>query len=53
MRRTTKQKPWTTAEIKQLGRMSDCVLARKTGRTIRQVQSEREALLSKSVSYRV
>ncbi len=35
--------PWTTAELKQLGRTPDSVLARRFRRTIREVLAKREA----------
>src|SRR5205823_2236165 len=35
-------KPWTRAEIAQLGQVPDSVLARRTGRTIKAVVAERE-----------
>src|SRR5262245_24477807 len=38
-----KPKPWTGAALKQLGRVPDSVLARRTGRTIKAVVEEREA----------
>src|SRR6266545_6020826 len=34
--------PWTRAELKQLGRLPDSVLARRTRRTIKAVVTERE-----------
>ncbi len=34
--------PWTTAEDKQLGKIPDSVLARRTGRTIKEVVAERQ-----------
>ena len=34
---------WTIAELEQLGRLSDTELARKYGRTIKEVAAEREA----------
>ena len=34
--------PWTIAELKQLGRTPDSILARRTGRTIKEVVAERE-----------
>ena len=37
-----KTTPWTLAELKQLGRTPDSVLARRTGRTIKEVVAERE-----------
>src|SRR6266571_5374166 len=33
---------WTTYEIRQLGRVPDSVLARRSGRTIKDVVAERE-----------
>lgn len=35
--------PWTTAQLGQLGKVPDSVLARRTGRTIKEVVAEREA----------
>src|SRR5437879_5905021 len=35
-------KPWMAAELKQLGRMPDSVLALRLGRTIKEVVAERE-----------
>src|SRR6266513_829888 len=43
MGRRIKIKPWTTAEVKQLGRVPDSVLARETGRTLRDILQQREA----------
>ncbi len=37
-----KPKPWTRADIVQLGRVPDSVLARRMGRTIKAVVAERE-----------
>ena len=34
--------PWTLAELKLLGKKTDSVLARRTGRTIKEVVAERE-----------
>ncbi len=33
---------WTLAELKQLGKAPDSVLARRTGRTIKEIVAERE-----------
>ena len=35
--------PWSVAEVRQLGRVLDSVLAQRTGRTIKEVEAEREA----------
>src|SRR2546422_6135777 len=34
--------PWTLSELKQLGKVPDSVLARRAGRTIKEVVAERE-----------
>ena len=34
--------PWTLAELKRLGKTPDSILARRTGRTIKEVVTERE-----------
>ena len=38
------QAPWRIAEIKQLGKKPDSVLAKRWGRTIQEVVAERERL---------
>ena len=35
-------RPWSAAEIRQLGRVRDSVLARRFGRTIKDVVAERQ-----------
>jgi hypothetical protein len=35
--------PWSVAEVRQLGKVPDSVLARRRGRTIKEVVAEREA----------
>jgi len=37
-----KNSPWTLFELKQLGKVPDSVLARRTGRTIQAVVAERQ-----------
>src|SRR5437867_3412640 len=43
MGRRRKVRPWLAAEVKQLGKVPDSVLARKTGRTLRDLKEQREA----------
>src|SRR5580692_8538700 len=40
--RSRRGAPWTIAEVKQLGKTPDSVLARRAGRTIKEVTVERE-----------
>ena len=41
-RKNRRGERWTLAEVKQLGNTPDSVLARRTGRTIKEVVAERE-----------
>ena len=41
-RKLRRGEPWTLAEVRQLGNVPDSVLARRTGRTIKEVVAERE-----------
>ena len=41
-RKLRRGEPWSQAEVKQLGKVPDSVLARRTGRTIKEVVAERE-----------
>ena len=40
--KTRKGAPWTPAELNKLGKLPDSVLARRTGRTIKEIVAERE-----------
>src|SRR6266404_5079374 len=43
MGRIKRDRAWTIAELKKLGRIPDSILARKTSRTLREIQEQREA----------
>jgi hypothetical protein len=46
-RRVRRGAPWTVSEVKQLGKVPDSVLARRTGRTIKEIVAEQMARRSR------